>query len=92
MPTANVPLLSPTLHSVDESVEKTETRRWEDIHFPETKHISLLHLHPFFSLYFGQERASIQDVLSSKMKESNSFLATYTIILIIHLLPPLQFL
>lgn len=76
MPTANVPLLSPTLHSVDESVEKTETLKWEYVHFPETKHISLLHLHPFFSFYFGQERASIQD-------QSNSFLATYTIILII---------
>ena len=85
MPTADLPLLSPTLHSVDKPVEKTETPRWEDVHFPETKHISLLDLHPFSSLYFGQELASIQD-------QSNSFLTTYTIILIIHLLPPLQFL
>jgi len=52
MPTADVPLLSPTLHSVDKSIEKTETLRWEDVHFPETKHISLLDLHPFSSSFF----------------------------------------
>lgn len=50
MPTADLPLLSPTLHSVDKSVEKTETLTWEDVYFPETKHISLLDLHPFSSI------------------------------------------